>query len=154
MKMAYTADRLALSKWGQPVIGGFYCAMAKGPVISEVLSLIKGEASAAISAPWKKHLRTSGFDLVLRDSPSMDVLSRAECDLLDTVYVMLGHRSRWDVVKWTHDEFGEWKDPIGSMKPIPVEEILTAVGKTVGEIQQIAKETAYFQQVDSILKRR
>ncbi len=150
MKMLYAIDRLSLAKWGQPVIGGSYCSMRKGPVISEVFDLIKGERE---SRSWSGHLQTKGYDLVLRKPAGTNELSRAEADLVDTVFVMLGNRSRWDIVKEMHDEFHEWKDPGSSSRPIPVEAILKAVGKKDAEIDAIAREAGNLNRLDAALGR-
>lgn len=153
MKMLYTIDRTALAKWGQPVSGGRYCSMTKGPVISEILDLIKGKAGKTRGHFWPQHLQTKGFDISLKKSAGSDRLSKAELDIIDTVFVMLGNRDRWDVVQWTHDEFKEWKDPGTTSAPIAVEEILKAVGKTAGEINEIATEAAYYGKIDTFLAR-
>ena len=150
MKMLYAIDRLALAKWGQPVIGGQYCSMNKGPVISEVLDLINGTLKRPT---WSEHLQTSGINLVLRKTAGTDELSRAEADLVDTVFVMLGNRDRWDIVAEMHDEFKELENPGKSSRPIKVEAILKAVGKGSLEITEIAKEAAYYNRIDAALDR-
>ena len=150
MKMVYLIDRLSLAKWGQPVVGGNYCSMSKGPVISEVLDLIKGERA---SSSWSGHLQTKGIDLVLRKPAGTNELSRAEADLIDTVFVMLGNRNRWDIVQEMHDTFKEWKDPGRSSRPISVEDILKAVGKKDAEINEIAREANHLNRLDAALGR-
>ncbi len=72
-------------------------------------------------------------------------------DLVDTVFVMLGNRNRWDIVDSMHDEFKEWQDPGSSRKPIPVESILAAVGKSASEIDAISKDATYYQRLDAAL---
>ena len=149
MKMLYLIDRLALAKWGQPVIGGNYWSMKKGPVISEILNLIKGER---VSQAWSDHLHTSGYDLVLEKSAGVDELSKAELDLVDTVFAEHGHRNRWDIVAEMHDQFREWENPGNSRRKIAVESILAATGKSADEIREIADRTAYYQRIDAALK--
>ena len=153
MKMLYTIDRLALAKWGQPVIGGSYCSMSKGPVISEVLDLIKSNVEPGRPHPWLQHFQKKGYDLVLKKPAKTNELSQAEVDLVDTVYHMLAQRNRWSVVEWTHDEFKEWKDPGASSEPIRVEDILHALKKSDKEIETIRQDTAFYNQVDSHLSR-
>ncbi len=150
MKMLYQIDRVALGKWGQPVIGGQYCSLPKGPVISEALNLMRGRNS---DPAWSKHLQTTGHKLVLKSPAGTDELSRAEVDLVDTVFQMLGHRNRWNIVDEMHDTFKEWKDPRGSSKPIAVESILEAVGTSEDTIKEIARETAHLNRIDSALGR-
>lgn len=152
MKMMYTIDRIALANWGQPVVGGDYAALPKGPVISPVLDLIKGDRRAS-SRSWGACFRTRGYELELKSAPGHDELSQAEIDLIDTVFVMLGHRDKWDVVQWTHAEFKEWKDPGKSSKAISIEDILRAVGKSEEEIEKISHEASYQVSLQSILGR-
>lgn len=148
MKMIYAIDRTALAKWGQPVIGGTYCSMKYGPVISEALRLMKGEKT---DAAWSSHLKTEALDLVLKQTADTDELSKAEVDLVDTVFAMLGNRNRWDIVDEMHDQFKEWENPGNSSRPILVESILKAVGKKPDEIEAIARDAAYFNRLDSAL---
>ena len=63
MKMLYAIDRIALAKWGQPVVGGQYASMQKGPVISEALNLMRGKT---VHQDWSRHFQTQGYSLVLR----------------------------------------------------------------------------------------
>jgi len=150
LKMLYAIDRVALAKWGQPVIGGQYSSLPKGPVISEALNLMRGKSS---NAAWTKHLQTTGHKLHLRSVAGTDELSRAEVDLVDTVFQMLGHRNRWDIVREMHDTFSEWENPGRSSKPIAVESILEAVGTSQEDIQAIARESAHLNRLDSALGR-
>ena len=153
MKMLYAIERTSLAKWGQPVTGGDYFSMKRGPVISEVLNLIKNRAPRGAAHPWFEHFETKGYDLILKKPAGTADLSRAEVDLIDTVFVMLGHLDRWDVVQRTHDEFKEWENPGNTSKPIHIEKILQAVGKTEDEIKDISRDASYYNRIDSFLSR-
>lgn len=150
-KILYAIDRAALANWGKPVMGGSYSSLPKGPVISEALDLMKKGKEENASSFWTAHIITKNYDLHLKKDPGSSELSEAEAQLVDDVHAMLAHRNRWDVVKWTHDEFQEWKDPKGSSKPIDVAAMLRAVGKTPKDIRSIAKESAYYQKFDALL---
>jgi len=152
-KMMYAIDRTALANWGQPVSGGAYCSLPKGPAISEAYDLIKKGKHPEKPTYWTKHLATKGYNLVLKKKPGNDELSPAEIELIDTIHAMLAHQDKWDVVEWTHNEFKEWEDPKGSSNTIPVEKILQILGKSESEIKAIAKETAYHNQISTLFAR-
>lgn len=150
LKMLYAIDRTAFANWGQPIIGGTYCSLRKGPITSEIYDLIKAAKVAEDESFWSIHLSTRDNDLKLKKDPGKDELSEAELQVVDDVHAMLAHRDRWDVVDMTH-EFKEWKDPGKSSDPIPVEKMLKVLGKSEEEIRHIAKESSYYQSVDALL---
>lgn len=152
-KILYTIDRTSLANWGKPVVGGSYCSLPKGPVISEAYDLMKTSKEGEISNFWTAHIVTKNYDLHLKKGPGRSELSEAEVQLVDDVHAMLANRNRWDVVRWTHDEFQEWKNPKGSSKPIEVAAILRAVGKKSKDIRFIEKESSYYQKFNALLGR-
>lgn len=70
-----------------------------------------------------------------------------EIKKLQDVWEMYRTKDEWEMVRVTH-EFSEWKknDPGKSQKPIPLADILEAVGRKgdLEEIEETAKQSAAF----------
>jgi hypothetical protein len=64
---------------------------------------------------------------------------------------MHGHKNRWRLVEELH-QVPEWRDPDGSMIPISIRDILTAVGKTPDEISEIERQIEADVFADSVLQ--
>jgi len=129
IKLLYIADKESLKETGRPITGDRFVAMKKGPVLSEVYDLIKGKSSG--SPAWNKFFRTHAglFEIELVGDPGTGKLNRYETDKLNEVWERYKNHGKWRVVDLTHD-FPEWKknDPGESMKPIPLSDVLEAVG--------------------------
>lgn len=129
IKLLYIADRESLKETGRPITGDRFVAMPHGPVLSEVLHLIKGES--VHSTEWNASFRThaSAYELELVDDPGIGKLCRHETDTLTRIWQRYEHHPKWLVRDLTH-EFPEWKknDPGRSSKPIPLSDVLEAVG--------------------------
>ena len=147
IKLLYIADRESLRETGRPITGDRFVAMKKGPVLSEVLNLIKG--TSANSAGWDKFFQTHrfSFEVELVVDPGIGKLCRYETDKLAEIWERYKHHGKWRVVDLTH-EFPEWKknDPGNSMRPIPLSDVLEAVGVSdrQGQIERDAAEQRAF----------
>lgn len=142
VKLLYLADRESLDRVGRPIIGGRYVAMKYGPVLSELLDLVKAEGGSL----WSEFIQTDRFDVVLTREPDLGALSQAEIDLLQEAARLCEKLDQWKLADLTHT-FPEWKDPGTSAFDIAPEEILRALGKTDEEIEearQTANERAHF----------
>ena len=60
IKLLYIADRASIGQAGHPIVGGNYVSMDHGPVISEVLNLVKGS-----DAIWSSVFRKRDYDVEL-----------------------------------------------------------------------------------------
>jgi uncharacterized phage-associated protein len=138
LKLMYIVDREALSRWGRPVSTDTHVSMDKGPVLSRVYSLINEEQCEPTF--WTRHIVPApGYDVRLDADPGDDELSRAEEELIHEVFVRHGHKNRWQIVKELHD-LPEWQDPHGSMIPIAISDILSALGKSRADIAAIEEQ--------------
>jgi uncharacterized phage-associated protein len=128
VKVLYMADRESLKARGEPITGDRFAALERGPVLSEVLDLIKG--SHLRSPEWGEFIRRDEFDVVLARDPGVTHLSRFEVELLERVAEENRAYDEWDMVKITH-QFPEWRknDPGKARKWIPLKDILEAVGR-------------------------
>ena len=64
IKLLYLADRAALIETGSPITGDRYVSMKFGPVLSNVLNLIK-QAGPREDSIWHRYVRRENFDAVL-----------------------------------------------------------------------------------------
>ena len=153
MKMLYIVDREALRRWERPVIGGKYCSMEHGTVISEVLDLMRKIEGIDPSSKWTEHLTKIGNEMRLVDRCPVSSLSPGEVRLIDEVFDRHGNADRWELRDLTHG-FKEWENVGKSSKAIRVEAILRAVGKTGPDINRVAKEAAHLNAVRELIGAR
>lgn len=138
IKLMYLIDREALAGWGKTVSTDHHVSMNKGPVLSNVYRLINEEPTDVEF--WVRHIsRVPNFDIELIKDPGDDELSAAEDSLIARVFAEHGHKSRWQLVDELH-RVPEWRDPHGSMVPIELADILSAVGRNEDDIRNIEEQ--------------
>jgi len=150
MKMLYIVDREALGRWERPVIGGCYCSMKHGTIISQVLTLMRLIEGVDEPSVWTEHLTKVGNEMHLIDGGDATLLAPAETMLVDEVFEKFGWMDKWQLCEYTHS-FEEWEDAGDSSKPIRVENVLSAVGKSDEEIARVSEEVDHLNQVDSLI---
>lgn len=129
IKLMYLADREALLRWGRPISTDRYVSMDKGPVLSRVLDLATDGDAPSRPSIWAEQISEPvRYEVELKADPGNDELSEAEIALLDEIFKIHGHKSRWDLVELTH-QLPEWIDPEGSAIPIGYRDILKAGGQ-------------------------
>ena len=137
LKLLYIADREAFGSWGIPVSNDNYVSMDQGPVLSQTYNLVKEGGrfwSEYISAPF------GDYEIQLTGGPPPSKkLSRAEENMLRSIFKQYGYMNRWDLVDLVH-KFPEWRDPHGSSIPIRIEEILQALAESPENIKAIVAE--------------
>ena len=140
IKLLYLVDREALLRWGRPVTTDQFVSMDKGPVVSRIYSLIREEPEPGETSVWRRYIsEPQNYEVALLGEAPADELSRAEEDLIAEVFAEHGHKSRWELVRLTHD-LPEWRDPEGSAVPIEYSDILRAAHRTPVEIAAIEAE--------------
>jgi hypothetical protein len=145
VKLRYLAERESLARLSHPLTGDAYYALDQGPILSRVMDLCKYKSSG----PWAAQIERSGLWAVkLRKPPDLGPLSAAEMAVLEDVAKRFHERDQWDLSTLMHG-FPEWKDPHGARLEILPEDILTAVGKTPEQIQDILDEAVQDAQVDA-----
>jgi uncharacterized phage-associated protein len=138
IKLLYLADRRSLQETGRPITGDRPVALERGPVLGRVLDLIRGKH--ARSPEWARYVETDGYHVRLLEDPGNGELSPYEVELLQAIWDEHRAKDEWDLVRETH-ELPEWKknDPGSSSKPIPLADILEAVGRS-GDLQAIEED--------------
>jgi uncharacterized phage-associated protein len=138
IKLLYLADRENLRQSGRTMTGDRVVAMKKGPVLSGMLDLIKGQGVG--SEIWQKFFRTVHYRVEMRENPGLSELSRFEVELLELVSRQHEDCDEWDLVEKPH-EFEEWRKHFqeGTSVDIPLESLLMAVGRA-DDTDRIMKE--------------
>lgn len=155
LKLLYIADREALREAKIAITGDSAHAMKHGPVLSRTYDLMKTDADWPEMSPdeevWTSHFTREHHDLVLNDCPGDDRLSRFDRRILEMVYKEYGSKDQWALRNLTH-EFTEWrKNEVGaSSAPIPLRDILLAVGVTETEAEEIASEHESLREADRV----
>ena len=128
LKLLYIADREILAETGAPITGDKAVALKHGPVLGQVYSLIKGQATRA--GEWADSLRTVNHNIELRKPVGRGKLNRAEVEKLQEVTDRHRNDTAWEICDQTHD-FPEWRDNYvaNAATPIPWEQALAAQGK-------------------------
>ncbi len=139
IKLLYYADRESLDLYGQSITGDRYVNMRHGPVLSGVYDLVKHTlfAPKPSGGAWGTCItKRSRWELDLKRQPESTPLSEAECELLERVFKERRERTRWSLRDKTHG-LPEWEDPGASSQPLPIEQILRALGKGDKEIDAV-----------------
>ena len=145
VKILYIADRESIRETGRPITGDRVAAMKQGPVLSEILDLIKG---VHLQSPvWAEFIQRNEFNVRLVGEPGQANLSRFEIETLERVAEEHRSHDEWQMVEITH-KFPEWQknDPGESMKWIPFNDVLEAVGRLADlpEIEEDARADQAF----------
>ncbi len=152
IKMLYVADKKALELWGKTVTGDRMVAMPKGPVLSRIYNLFRGQGTADDLREWNSNFsQTVGNTIRLLKEPDLGPLSEDEQDVLEAARLEIHSVAPWEVSKWLHDNCPEWKDPSDSSRAIDPAEILRAAGRTDAEIKMIEESSETFKQIDKLL---
>ncbi len=152
IKMLYLIDREAFPKWERPVTYDFYKLLKYGPVGMSVYNIIKKNLSSPF---WKRFIVTLPKEsgVMLNGTPApIKKLSKAEVDLINSVFKELGKLDGDQLVEYTHT-LPEWRDPrkTGSSLPINLRELLGALDYNAEEITRIEFEIKQEESLDTIL---
>lgn len=113
-KLLFLSDYAHLARYGRPIVGGKYCAMANGPVPSEALNvmnfLIGGRQDCDIDLWSEKELQES-FEIVParyplikpRKEADFEVLSASDVEILNEVVRKFGTMSFEQLFNLTHE---------------------------------------------------
>jgi uncharacterized phage-associated protein len=128
LKLLYIAERECIRDAGRGLTGSSVVAMERGPVLEDVLHLIRNEHHD--SPDWSNHFQTDGYHLVMTNDPGADILSPFVSRKLSEVARRHELDDEWAMVEFTHT-LPEWvkNNPGQSSKHIPLADILEAVGK-------------------------
>lgn len=127
LKLLYLAERETLRDTGRSITGDRFVAMKRGPVLSGVYDLIKGEHIE--EQLWGDCIERDRFMLTLAADPGVDLLSRFEIQKLGEVALRHVGDDEFQMVDFVHRNCPEWKDPGSGVRPIELASVLAAVGR-------------------------
>ncbi|MGQ0332961.1 Panacea domain-containing protein [Halomonas elongata] len=154
MKLMYLADRASMAEYGFPISDDAWFSMKLGPVLSNTLELVQGGGR---EGEWDDWVRPGDqayeieLSRVAPERDDFDELSDAEIEILDRVWVEHGHKTRWQLVDYTHEACAEWHDPYGSSRPISPQEMLEALGRSPEEASALSQELYQRRQVKEVM---
>jgi len=128
LKVLYLVERELLAESSKPLTGSRVIAMQRGPVLEDVLSLIRGEHGAI--GYWSSFIQIDRYNLEMISDPGVGLLSRFVSRKLEEVAARYENFDEWQMVEETH-KLPEWQrnDPGESSKEIPLAHILEAIGR-------------------------
>ena len=139
LKILAIADREALAETLETITGDHLVAMDHGPVLSQTYDTLKGESVHSIL--WNRYIEQAGpQDLRLAFDPNVDLLSRYEIEKLEAICDRFRLNNDYELAEYTHT-FPEWIKncpPKGSSRPIPLDDVLGALG--MADQAKIVKE--------------
>jgi uncharacterized phage-associated protein len=149
LKLLYVADRESLAETGRPITGDHAVAMKRGPVLSRIYDLIRGQATRA--GEWDRFVHTDRYEVELVADPGRGELSKGEVAKLLAVSQRYRDLDEWELSDLTH-EFAEWKKhfPGGEGRgDIPWEDALAAQGRAelAGVIERDEADRRFFDQL-------
>lgn len=137
IKMLYLADKEALAKWAEPITGDSVAMMRYGPVLSAIYDLTKGDCPSCREF-WEPYISDADEEtntVSLRSDPGEDELSKAERQILTSVYEKF-RGYNWKQMRDYCHGLPEYEDVGDSSKPLRPEQILRSLGKSVDEIKE------------------
>ncbi|MCK9388370.1 MAG: Panacea domain-containing protein [Sulfuritalea sp.] len=113
LKMVYVADRLHLERYGRPITGDRFIAMAQGACPSKIydsMKVLRGDENNNYLPESEHYLSVDAitYDVVVKDMPSLDVLSASEIECLDETVSILKRRGPRHIRDLAHD--AAWKE--------------------------------------------
>ena len=157
IKLLYLADREAMSSYGFPISFDSAVSMDHGPVLSRTYDLINGCVSGPDGEAWESIISDRKDHEVALRRPlareDYDQLSEADFEILDSIWAKFGHLNKWALVKYTHENCKEWKDPNHSSYPITESEIFRALGRGENEIPDLVDCIKAERELDRIFAR-
>lgn len=154
IKLLYLADREALNSYGASISGDSFFSLPNGPVLSRTLNLMAGVIESETQG-WETWISDRAEHQVsLRqdfDLDALDYLSRADVDILDSIWQQFGAMTRWQLVEYTHNgNCPEWENPNGSSAQITHFEIFSALGKSHEDAAILASDIEAEKSIDRL----
>ena len=152
LKTLYFADKQALIQWGKTITGDSFVSLPKGPSLTRLYNLFKGEGPKEDQQEWDASFSEKvNHSIHLLKPVDMSILSERERETLENARKQINSCAPWDVSRWTHDTCPEWQDPHGSSAPIDPVAILHNAGRSDEEIQIMMESNSTYNQVRKLL---
>ena len=99
-KFLFFADNEHLNKYGRPIFGGYYVAMPRGPVPSQVKNILEKE-----NLP---EFQIDDYMITATRKPNLEFLSQSDIEVLDLIYGRLGNMTARELSNLSHEHIA-WK---------------------------------------------
>jgi uncharacterized phage-associated protein len=153
MKLLYLADRESLRLHGLSMTGDCLVSMPQGPVLSMTLNLMDGDVESGPNG-WESLISAKeNHELSLKTElqlDALDELSKADTDVLESIWNKFGNMKRWEIRNYTHQHCPEWEDPHGSSQPISFEKLFQSLGRSADEAKRLADHIDEQQRIDEL----
>lgn len=122
VKLVYIADREALLRLGHTLTKGAHYSLPRGPIVSEVLDLLKGkQVGPTENAYWSEHIaRVHEHEATLVRDPGTGRLADSHISLLREIQEEYGRKDTWAVVE-AAEALPEHRKPHGDTKRRDIE---------------------------------
>ena len=154
IKLLYLVDREALRRWDLTITKDKYVNMSKGPVLSKLYDLIRKRAKPRESQKlWNKYFDKKDFDLIAFDTNNAGdgELSEREIELIKEIDDVYKLHSYSCMIELSH-ELPEWEDPGTSKRPLSINSILSEIGRSDKEIQDIECENEVYKEEEKLFR--
>jgi uncharacterized phage-associated protein len=153
IKKLYYADRSALIAWGNSVTGDSLASLEKGPIVSSIYNLIKGEGEDKFQIRWDEFIERIQNNIAVRKEADKGVLSEREKEILESSRVTI-NAIRGSIPDWMHRHCPEWENPGRSSSPIDPSTILRLSNKSEEEIRRLEEANEELRLLHSLLNTR
>ena len=150
IKLLYLTDREALKLWERPLTGDSYVSMPNGPVLSITYDLLNYKEDPRKRSYWYRFIHKTNYDVILKDKPSTDELSKREIRLIDKIHEKYKNIDWGKMIVICHEVCPEWKHPGDTSIPIRIEDILTNFDKTERDIEVLEEEVSNLKYAKSL----
>lgn len=152
IKKLYYADRSALIAWGDSITGDRLASLKKGPIVSMIYNLMKGEGREENQILWDNAItREQPHTIRIRKEVNRGVLSQREMEELEKSRVVINGIRGETIADWLHRNCPEWTDPGDSSSPIDPSTILRLANKNEEEIRSVEEANDEIRFVKSLL---
>ncbi len=153
MKLLYLADRESLRLHGLSMTDDCLVSMPHGPVLSMTLNLMDDDVESEPNG-WEDLITAKeNHELSLKTElqlDALDELSKADTDVLESIWNQFGSMSRWEIRDYTHQHCKEWEDPHGSLRSISFEKLFQSLGRSADEAKRLADHIEEQQHIDEL----
>jgi uncharacterized phage-associated protein len=143
-KLLYLAERASYERFGEPLIGDQPYSMEHGPVLTLTLDYIRNTVEPP--QPWQDLITERVDNDVGLQDPDRRIadlrrLSDADIEMLNAIWLRVGHMTSLQLRRWTHDNCPEYDESVGkSSRPIRMEVLLEVLSFTAAQAEQVEIE--------------
>ena len=142
VKLMYLADRQSMKECGFSISDDRFVSMMHGPTLPCIEGLLIG--GHRDQQDWDDLIDDNLDHRVKLRRPltdlDRDLLSPADCDVIDGVQAEFGGMNQWQIRDYSRQNCPEWQDPDGSVLPIDEHDIFVALGYNREQAEDMAEQ--------------